>query len=99
MEIDLAIKLTQHDTNVFDAELSCNGKVNTILNMTTNTYNPGDTSRTIVAQLFEIGQHPGGRKTANTGWFIRGYEEKTIKLILQDNSGNELGVTETAYPH
>ena len=98
MEVDLALKLTQHDTNVFDAEISANGKVNTILNMTTNIYNPGETSRIITAQLFEIGQHPGGHKTANTGWFIRGYEEKTIKLVLLDNDGNELGTTETGYP-
>ncbi|MBL4649992.1 MAG: hypothetical protein JKY03_09685 [Aureispira sp.] len=67
------------------------------LAVTANKVSDDGTKREITVQLFQLEQATGGTQSTNSGLFVKGDKELSIKVTVSQD-GTELATNEQAYP-
>ncbi len=91
MSYNLTQQLNHINDNNYDDTISANVSENQFIAVTSNKLQPGAAQREMTVQIMELqGEKPAGESVTNSGLYIRGENETSVKAILLDINGKQV---------
>lgn len=90
MAYNLAQQLNHINENNYDDDITADLAEGQFIAVTAVTLPEGGTQREVTVQIMELEQAPGGKSQTNTGLYVRGDKETSVKATLLDVGGQEV---------
>lgn len=97
MAYNLAQQLNHVNENNYDDDITADLAKGQFIAVTDITLPEGGNQRAVTVQIMEIEQAPGGPSHTNTGLYVRGEKETSVKATLLDTDGKEVDSNVTNY--
>lgn len=97
MAYNLAQQLNHVNENTYDDDITADLAEGQFIAVTGMTLPEEGTQREVTVQIMELEQAPGGKSQTNTGLYVKGDKETSVKATLLDTGGKEVDSNVTNY--